>query len=255
MAFAVGPFAVRWYGLAYLAGFVGAAAIAYYFARRWDLGLDFDDLTTIVLCIVLGLFVGARLGYCLFYEPAYYLSNPLRIIAFWNGGIAGMSFHGGLIGAVVGGLVTVRFVKVSLLRLGDLAVIGAPVGLALGRMANFINGELWGKVTTMPWGVVFPGAGPLPRHPSQVYEALLEGVLMLIMLLLLALRRPPLKPGAYLGIFLMLYGVFRIVVEFFRVPDMQLGYLLGGDWLTMGMVLSLPMLAVGAFLLYRVYSS
>ncbi|MCL2680357.1 MAG: prolipoprotein diacylglyceryl transferase [Coriobacteriia bacterium] len=256
VAFTLGSLAVRWYGLSYLMGFCAAAACAYYFAQKWQLDFSFDDLITVVIGVALGLILGARLGFCLFYHPAYYLTNPLQIFAFWQGGIAGMSFHGGLIGGVIGGVISARIIKMPLLTLGDLALIGTPVGLGLGRMANYINGELWGRVTDVPWGVVFAGAGPLPRHPSQLYEAALQGLLIFVVLLCLAMsaarKRQPVASGSILGTFLLLYGVVRIFVEFFREPDQHLGFL-AGNWLTMGMLLSLPMIVLGIVLLYRAY--
>jgi len=258
VAFAAGPFTVHWYGLSYLLGFLAAAGLAYYFAKRWNVEFSFDDLVTVLIGVALGLIIGARLGYCLFYHPAYYLTNPLQIIAFWDGGLAGMSFHGGLIGGVIGGIISARLIKMPVLALGDLVIIGAPIGLGLGRMANYINGELWGRVTDVPWGVVFANAGPLARHPSQVYEALLQGLLIFLVLLFLALRaakkeEPPAR-GSLLGTFLLLYGLVRIFAEFFREPDQHLGFL-AGDWLTMGMLLSLPMIILGIFFLYRTYAS
>ena len=260
IAFSVGSLVVRWYGLSYLAGFLAGAAFAYYFAKKWKVKLSFDDMLTVLVSVSLGIIIGSRLGYVFFYQPAYFLANPLQIIAFWDGGIAGMSFHGGLIGAVIGALVAARFIKMPPLQLGDLALIGAPIGLGLGRMSNYINGELWGRVTEVPWGVVFPAAaaGPYTRHPSQVYEALLQGLLIFAVLFFLAWRagkkgEPPAQ-GSLVGTFLLLYGSVRIFAEFFREPDSQLGFLTG-NWLTMGMLLSLPMLLLGAFFLWRAYRS
>jgi len=256
VAFAIGPFVARWYGLAYLLGFIAASGLAYYFAKRWKVDFDFDNLLTVLISISLGVIIGSRLGFCLFYQPAYFLASPIQIIAFWDGGISGMSFHGGLIGAVVGAVVAARLIKMPVLRLGDLVLIGTPIGLGAGRMANYINGELWGRVTEVSWGVVFPAAGPLARHPSQVYEALLQGLLIFAVLLVIALYyakkgRPP-AAGTIAGTFLVLYGCVRIFAEFFREPDVQLGFLLG-NWLTMGMLLSLPMILAGTFILWRVF--
>jgi phosphatidylglycerol:prolipoprotein diacylglycerol transferase len=248
VAFSLGPLSVRWYGLAYLLGFLGAFLLMRFFARRWDLGLSTDDYTTIMLCVVLGVFLGGRLGYCLFYESAYYVRHPLEIIAFWHGGISGMSFHGGFIGIIVGGFIAARLVKLPLLTLADLGAIGAPVGFGLGRLANFINGELWGRVSTVPWAIVFPAAGTAPRHPSQLYEAVLEGALLLTVMILLACKMPPRPRGELFGWLTLLYGGFRLVAECFRQPDAQLGFLAGG-WLTMGMLLSVPMVLAGAALI------
>ncbi|MCL2525630.1 MAG: prolipoprotein diacylglyceryl transferase [Coriobacteriia bacterium] len=258
VAFTIGPFAARWYGLSYLAGFLAATALAWHFAKKWKLSLSFDDLLTVLISLSLGVIIGSRVGFVLFYQPAYFLANPLQIIAFWDGGISGMSFHGGLIGAIIGAYIAARLIKMPLLRLGDLVLIGTPIGLAFGRLSNYINGELWGRVTDVSWGVVFPAAaaGDLARHPSQLYEGLLQGVLMFAVLLTIAIvyarkGRPPV-PGTIAGTFLVLYGIVRIFAENFREPDSQLGFLLG-NWLTMGMLLSLPMVIVGAAILWHAW--
>ncbi|MCL2746311.1 MAG: prolipoprotein diacylglyceryl transferase [Coriobacteriia bacterium] len=258
VAFSIGPFVARWYGLSYLVGFVAASALTFHFARKWKVDFSFDDLLTVLISISLGVIIGSRIGFVLFYQPKYFLANPLQIVAFWDGGIAGMSFHGGLIGAVVGAIVAARIIKMPALRLGDLVLIGTPIGLGLGRMANYINGELWGRVTDVSWGVIFPAAGPLARHPSQVYEALLQGLLILVVLFIIvqiaAKKGQPPAQGSIVGAFLVLYGIVRIFAEFFREPDSQLGFLVG-NWLTMGMLLSLPMVIVGMFFLWRAYVS
>lgn len=245
VAFAIGHVAVRWYGIAYLAGFILAALVMWRIARRWSLRFDAEALTTIFCCVVVGIIVGARLGYCLFYGNGYYLAHPLEILAFNQGG---MSFHGGLAGALLSGIVAAKLTGIPYLTLADMGAIVAPIGLFLGRCANFINGELWGAPTDAPWGVVFGGgAGMMPRHPSQLYEALLEGVLLFVLLYGLSRKRPPLPRGTFLGVFLAFYGVARFLIEFVREPDAQLGYLWGG-WLTMGQVLSLPLVVAGAVL-------
>ena len=249
VAFTIGPIAVRWYGLAYLLGFLGAALLMMHIAKRWKLRFNADALLTIICCIIVGVIVGARLGYCLFYGDGRYFEHPLEILMLNQGG---MSFHGGLIGALISGIFAAKWTGIPYLTLADLGVIAAPIGLFLGRCANFINGELWGAETDLPWGVVFGGAaGMVPRHPSQLYEALLEGVVIFIVLMLLARKMPPRPRGTFLGVFLILYGCFRILVEFVRQPDVQLGYLYG-DWLTMGMVLSLPLVIVGIIVLIYV---
>ena len=246
VAFSVGPFTVRWYGIAYILGFVCAALVIARTAKRWNVKLDVDSLLTVVLGVIIGVILGARLFYCVFYGDGYYFAHPAEILAFSQGG---MSFHGGLIGALLSGLITARMVGVPYLTLADMAVIGAPLGLFFGRCANFINGELWGAVTDLPWGVVFGGAaGELPRHPSQLYEALLEGVVLFVVLYALSRKVPPRPQGTFLGIFLTGYGIARVAVEFVRQPDAQLGYL-WGDWLTMGMVLSFPLIVVGIALM------
>lgn len=250
IAFALGPISVHWYGLAYVAGFVCSAIVVYLTARRWRIDLDLDSMLTVVLCAIVGVIVGGRLGYALFYGEGYYLAHPLEILHTSNGG---MSFHGGLIGALVGGVVAARLVKVPFLTIVDLGCIAAPIGLFFGRCANFVNGELWGAPTDLPWGVVFGGAaGSMPRHPSQLYEALLEGVLIFIVLMLLARKVPARPRGTFLGAFLALYGCARFAIEFIREPDVQLGYLWGG-WLTMGQLLSIPLVVAGvAILVYAV---
>jgi phosphatidylglycerol:prolipoprotein diacylglycerol transferase len=237
---------VRWYGIGYLLGFLLAAVLALRIVRRWQIRLSLDGLLTVLLACMLGTILGGRLGYVIFYGDGYYFTHPAEIFAFSQGG---MSFHGGLTGFALGLIIAARLIHIPILTLGDIASICAPIGLGLVRITNFINGELWGATTTLPWGVLFDGGGPLPRHPTQLYEALLEGVVLLVVLYLLARRRPPLPRGSYFGIFLIGYAVFRIAIEFVRQPDIQLGYLLGTDWVTMGMVLSLPMLLLGAGLL------
>ena len=246
IALSLGPLVVRWYGLAYVAGFALAAFIIYRIARRWRLGLTMDDLLTLMICAIIGVVVGGRLGYVLFYGDGYYLAHPLEILAFNQGG---MSFHGGLVGLLVGGAVAARMTRVPYLTLADLGAIAAPVGLFFGRCANFVNGELWGAPTDGPWGVVFGGAaGMMPRHPSQLYEAVLEGLVIFCVLFVLSRRLPPRPRGTFVGVFLVLYGVFRFLIEFVREPDVQLGYLWGG-WLTMGQVLSAPLVVAGIALL------
>lgn len=246
IAFSLGPLTVRWYGLAYVLGFALAAFIIYRVARRWKLGLTEDDLLTLMVCAIIGVVVGARVGYVLFYGDGYYLAHPLEILAFNQGG---MSFHGGLVGLLLGGAVAARLTRIPFLTLADLGAIAAPVGLFFGRCANFVNGELWGAPTDWPIGVVFGGAaGMMPRHPSQLYEAVLEGLVIFLVLFALSRRMPPRPRGTFVGAFLVLYGVFRFLIEFVREPDVQLGYLWGG-WLTMGQVLSAPLIIAGVAVL------
>ena len=246
IAFSLGPLVVRWYGLAYVLGFVCAAAIIYFVAKRWKLGMSEDNLLTLMVCAIVGVVLGARIGYVLFYGDGYYLAHPLEILAFNQGG---MSFHGGLVGLLIGGAVAARMTRIPFLTLADLGSIAAPVGLFFGRCANFVNGELWGAPTDGPLGVVFGGAaGMMPRHPSQLYEAVLEGIVIFCVLFALSRKRPPRPQGTFLGAFLVLYGIFRFLIEFVREPDVQLGYLWGG-WLTMGQVLSAPLIVGGIALL------
>ncbi|MDZ4178643.1 MAG: prolipoprotein diacylglyceryl transferase [Coriobacteriia bacterium] len=242
--FEIGPLAVRWYGLSYVAGFIVAAMIFSWLNRRWKIGLSTDDVLTVVLYCVIGVLVGSRIGWVLFYGGSAYLLDPLRILATWEGG---MSWHGGFLGILGAGWLASKRLNISFVTLADMGAVGAPAGFLFGRIANFINGELWGRVTDVPWGMVFPGAGPLPRHPSQLYEAGLEGLVMLVVLVLLARRRRP--PGFYFGAFMLMYGTFRALVELVREPDANLGFILGP--LTMGQVLSLPVALVGAWIVWR----
>jgi len=243
VAFTLGPFSVRWYGIGYSLGFLLAAILALRICKRWNIKFSIESLLTMLIACMIGVVVGGRLGYVLFYGDGYYFSHPADIFALSQGG---MSFHGGLIGFTLGLILAARITHMPVLTLADLAAICAPIGLGIVRIANFINGELWGATTTLPWGVVFGGdAGPLPRHPTQLYEAFLEGLVLLVVLYILSRRKPPLPQASYFGIFLTGYGVFRIAVEFVRQPDVQLGYLLGTDWVTMGMILSLPMVLIG----------
>lgn len=246
VAFSAGPFTVRWYGLAYMFGFLFAAAVIYRIAKRWRLSFNADALLTIILCVIIGVIFGARLGYVLLYGGEYYREHPLEILMFSQGG---MSFHGGLVGAVIAEVIGARIVRMPFATVADLCVIAAPIGLFLGRCANFINGELWGAATDLPWGVVFGGsAGTVARHPSQLYEALLEGVVLFIVLFALSRKVPPRNQGTFLGTFFLLYGVFRFAIEFVRQPDAHIGYLAGG-WLTMGQVLSMPLIVLGIVIL------
>ncbi len=247
VALSLGPLTVRWYGLAYLFGFIAAGVVMHRVARRWRLDLSADDIVTIVTGLACGAIIGGRLGYVIFYGKGYYLSHPLSIVMLNEGG---MSFHGGLIGAIVGTYLANRSLGYSFATVMDLLACGAPIGLCLGRCANFVNGELWGKETSLPWGVMFDdtGGGAVFRHPSQLYEALLEGVVLFCVLYVLSLRRPPRPQGTFTGTFLMLYGCFRFLIEFVRLPDAHMGYLAFG-WLTMGQVLSLPLVIGGICIL------
>jgi phosphatidylglycerol:prolipoprotein diacylglycerol transferase len=234
----IGPLAIRWYGLMYLLGFVGAYFMMLHVARlrRWV--YDGQVISDLLFYGVLGVVLGGRLGYTLFYNFSYYISHPLEIAYVWEGG---MSFHGGLLGVLLALAWFCRQRRLPYLQVGDLVVAAVPIGLGLGRIGNFINGELWGRITDLPWGMVFPGAGPYPRHPSQLYEAGLEGVFLLLIIYLLHRRRVPRGIPAFA--FVALYGLFRFLVEFVRQPDSHLGVLWWGG--TMGQLLSLPMILVG----------
>lgn len=247
----IGPLAIRWYALAYIVGILLGWLYARILIRNEALWggrapLTVGNFDDFIVWITLGIILGGRLGYVLFYNPAYFAANPLEIVQIWGGG---MSFHGGFAGCVIAVLLFARTAKVPVLSLGDLTCAVAPIGLFLGRIANFINGELWGRTTDVPWAFVFPGAGPLPRHPSQLYEAALEG-LVLFVVLAVAVRMGSLKrPGLTIGLFAIVYALGRSFCEFFREPDPQLGFLWGG--LTMGMLLSIPLFLAGlAFVRY-----
>ena len=252
VAFSLGPLAVRWYGLAYIAAFI----FANWYMKRlvttprlWNGGaptLSRDQVDDLFFWTMLGVILGGRLGYVLFYEPARYLAHPLDIVKTWDGG---MSFHGGFLGVVVASLLWGRWHGARLDRLLDLGAAAVPAGLGLGRLANFINGELYGRVTDLPWGMVFPG-DTMARHPSQLYEMMLEGVALFIAVNVAVWRgRALAHPGRASGIFALGYAAGRIVVESVREPDAFLGYF--GGVFTMGMILSLPLLAVGVWLLRR----
>ena len=243
----LGPFASRWYALAYIAGLV----IGWQVMRRVCAEppkvltpLKIDDF---LLWAALGVILGGRLGYVLFYKPGAYLANPLAVLTLWEGG---MSFHGGLLGVIVAILLFAIRNKTDPFMLSDLVAIVAPIGLFFGRLANFINGELWGRVTDVQWAMIFPRGGPLPRHPSQLYQAFFEGVLLVLLVAAVWKfadgRR---RPGLLTGVFCAGYGLARIAGEFFREPDAHLGYLWGP--LTMGMLLSVPMIAFGGWLIAR----
>jgi phosphatidylglycerol:prolipoprotein diacylglycerol transferase len=242
----VGPLSIRWYALAYVGGLIGAwwmarriaAAKAYWGGVSPMTPEDIDDL---IVWAALGVVLGGRLGYVLFYNPAYFAAHPSEIFVLWRGG---MSFHGGFLGTILALLLFARSRGIPMLSMLDVAAIVTPIGLFLGRLANFINSELWGRVTDVPWASVFPNGGPSPRHASQLYEGALEGI-VLFAILVVMWRRGALKyPGMIGGMFVGGYGVARIVSEFFREPDAHIGYLTGG--LTMGMLLSIPMLIVGS---------
>jgi phosphatidylglycerol---prolipoprotein diacylglyceryl transferase len=247
--FTIGPFAIRWYALAYIFGILlgwayGRAIIRN--ERNWGgpaplTLIDFDDF---ILWVTLGIILGGRIGYVLFYNPQEYIEEPIRIIKIWSGG---MSFHGGFLGCVVAVMTFAHLRRIPILSLGDIVCAVAPIGLLLGRLANFVNGELWGRVTDVPWAMIFPLGGPLPRHPSQLYEAGLEGLVLLVGLGVLVRAGALRRPGLVLGSFAAGYAVVRAFSELFREPDKQLGFLWGG--LTMGMLLSIPLFIAGALLI------
>lgn len=245
VAIQIGPFALRWYALAYIAGFVLGWRWCVMLAKRPPGLIGPDHFDNFLTWAVIGTILGGRLGFVLFYQPAYYLANPLDILKVWQGG---MAFHGGFLGVVAAMIAYARRHGLSLLALSDLVAAAAPIGIFFGRLANFINGELWGRPSDAPWAVVFPRAGDVPRHPSQLYEAALEGLLLFIVIAAAVLGfRALRRPGLATGLFLAGYGLGRIVAEFFREPDPQLGLLFAGA--TMGQLLSLPMLIGGVGLI------
>ena len=264
-------FALRWYALAYLVGLILAFQISLMALRRAHLWvkapMSDNQLEDLLFWVTIGIILGGRMGYVLFYQPGVYLKDPLSIVRVWEGG---MAFHGGVIGVVIAGWLYCRKHGLPKLSTSDLVVLGAPVGLLLGRLANFINAELWGRATDLPWGVAFPGAaaqdcgqltGLCARHPSQLYEALLEGAVLLAVLLWLGFRKGALKfPGRITGTFFAGYGLARFVVEFARQPDAQfisegnplgLAFHINGVGLTMGQILSLPMILFGLWMIQR----
>ena len=264
-------FALRWYALAYIVGIILAFQISLMALRRAHLWvkapMSDNQLEDLLFWVTIGIILGGRMGYVLFYQPGVYLKDPLSIVRVWEGG---MAFHGGVIGVVIAGWLYCRKHGLPKLSTSDLVVLGAPVGLLLGRLANFINAELWGRATDLPWGVAFPGAaaqdcgqltGLCARHPSQLYEALLEGAVLLAVLLWLGFRKGALKfPGRITGTFFAGYGLARFVVEFARQPDAQfisegnplgLALHINGVGLTMGQILSLPMILFGLWMIQR----
>jgi phosphatidylglycerol:prolipoprotein diacylglycerol transferase len=240
----IGPLAIRWYGLMYMLSFLIGWPLLSRRARRWMPELTIELQNDLLLWIVLGVVLGGRLGYILFYNASYYFSHPAALIRIWEGG---MSFHGGLIGVLLAGWLFARKHRLGFLKLADTVIPVFPLGLLLGRIGNFINAELWGRVTDVPWGMVFPGAGPLPRHPSQLYEAVLEGVVLMAVLWYLGRKERP--EGWLLGVFSLGYALSRFLVEFVREPDAHLGLLAFG-W-TMGQWLTIPMMAIGVLLMVR----
>lgn len=245
VALQIGPLALRWYSLAYIVGIVAAWWLLLRMVRRPGSPMTAKHVDDLVTWCTLGVILGGRLAYVIFYNPQQYLENPLDVFKLWEGG---MSFHGGLTGVILAIVLYARSQGLSALRILDYVAVVAPIGLLLGRFANFVNGELWGRPTDGTWGIIFPDAGPEPRHPSQLYEAALEGAMLLFVLNLLFWgTRARLKPGLLGGIFITGYGLSRFAIEYFREPDTQLGVLSIG--LTMGQLLSLPMILFGLWLL------
>ena len=244
--FSIGPFAVRWYALAYIVGIIAGwfyARADYRLAKtvgRHGAALRVTDFDDFIIWITLGIILGGRVGYVLFYNFPHFVAHPMQILELWNGG---MSFHGGVLGCIVATIAFGLRRGLSILSLGDVTTAVAPIGLFLGRIANFINGELWGRPTDVPWAMIFPRGGPIPRHPSQLYEAALEGLVLLLLLGVLVRSGALKRPGVVTGTPAVGYGIARVICEFFREPDVQLGFLWGG--LTMGMLLCIPLILAG----------
>jgi phosphatidylglycerol:prolipoprotein diacylglycerol transferase len=233
----------------YLTGFVASYGLVRYQIRKKGINLSREFVESLYTYLILGLLLGARAGYVIFYDPGSYIRQPFEILAVWHGG---MSFHGGLIGSVIAGTIFCRKTGVDAWTVADLVVVTAPIGLGCGRIGNFINGELYGRVSDVPWAMVFPTGGPAPRHPSQLYEFSLEGVLLF--LILWSLKDRGLRPGVLTALFIILYGVSRFFIEFFREPDSQLGFVVAH--FSMGQILSGVMIVAGAvifFLRYRTH--
>ena len=255
VAISLGPIAIRWYALAYIGGIV----LGWIYARAlikseklWGgpAPISLAQMDDFILWVTIGIIVGGRSGYVLFYNLPFFIEHPAAIFRLWEGG---MSFHGGFLGCVVAVMWFAYKNDISILSLGDIVTAVGPIGLFLGRLANFINSELWGRVTDpgLPWGVVFPNGGPLPRHPSQLYEAFLEGIVLFTVLAVMIRMGALKRPGLILGSFILIYALARITGEMFREPDPQLGFLWGG--LTMGMLLSVPMIFAGIILIVQAW--
>lgn len=247
VAFSLGPVSVHWYGIMYLLGFSGAWYLARLRADTKDSPLQPDQISDLIFYGAMGVVLGGRAGYVFFYNFSYFLQDPLWLFAVWKGG---MSFHGGLLGVILALYLYARKLGVGFFTMTDFVAPMVPIGLGAGRIGNFIGGELWGRVTDVPWGMVFPGAGELPRHPSQLYQFALEGVLLFVALWFFSSRSRPRMVVS--GLFLLLYGLFRFGVEFFRQPDSHIGFL-AMDWFTMGQMLSLPMVVIGALFIVTGY--
>ncbi|MCE2951819.1 MAG: prolipoprotein diacylglyceryl transferase [Alphaproteobacteria bacterium] len=247
VALHLGPLSIRWYGIAYVAGILLGWQCCAWLCRKELINISQKHIDDFIPWATLGIVVGGRLGEVFFYNPAYYLSHPLEILYIWQ---PGMSFHGGFLGVVLAGILWVHTKKIPWITFGDLLSVGTPIGLFFGRIANFVNAELYGRITDAPWGMIFPHAGPFPRHPSQLYEAGLEGLLLFTILFSLARRGVAKKyPGLLLGVFLAGYGLARSFVELFRQPDDITGFIWGE--ITMGQLLSLPLIFVGGLFVWR----
>ncbi|WP_367363800.1 prolipoprotein diacylglyceryl transferase [Candidatus Tisiphia endosymbiont of Nedyus quadrimaculatus] len=246
--FSIGPFTVYWYSMAYVLGIIVGWFYAYKIIKKFDIGVTATTLENFVTWAILGIVIGGRLGYVLLYNPIKYFSDPILILKSYEGG---MSFHGGMIGLIVSSYFFCRKYKINPLLLSDILATVSPIGLFLGRIANFINGELYGRATKMPWGMVFPNSDLQIRHPSQLYEAFSEGAILFLILAYTTFKYKSIKiHGLNFAIFLIFYSIFRIITEMFREPDYHIGFIFNN--LTMGQILSLPMLILGIYLIIRI---
>lgn len=245
--FSLGPLSLRWYGLMYLIGFIFARWLAVKRVKKVNSGWTVEQVDNLLFNGFMGVFLGGRIGYVFFYQFNLFLQDPLYLFRVWEGG---MSFHGGLIGVLIAVYFTARKQQRNFLATIDFVAPLIPFGLGMGRIGNFINDELWGRVTDVPWAILFPTGGYLPRHPSQLYEAFLEGLVLFVILNLFIRKARPI--GAVSGLFLICYGLFRFIVEFFREPDPQLGLFFGQE-ISMGQILSTPMIIIGVILLWYAY--
>lgn len=247
--FSLGPIDIRWYSLAYLFGILIGWWLIVRNVKKYDLKLSKENIEDFIFYLTLGIVIGGRLGYVIFYGGTAFWMNPLQVFEVWKGG---MSFHGGVLGVIAATFLFAKKINYKFLALTDLIVLYAPIGIFFGRLANFVNDELWGRVTTVPWAIKFPNGGYLPRHPSQLYEAFFEGIVMFVLLNFLwhfpQIRN---RHGVVSSLFVLLYGLFRISMEQFREPDIQMGYFF--SYFTMGQILSLPLIFLGAIVLFVLY--
>jgi len=244
IAIRLGPIKIYWYGLMYVLGFLLAWLLGVLRANKPNSGWDKEQVSDVIFFAALGVIIGGRLGYVIFYGMEQFLREPLYVFKIWQGG---MAFHGGLIGVMLALWLYGRHIGKSFLQISDFVVPLAPLGLAAGRMGNFINGEIWGRVSNVPWAMVFPNAGDMPRHPSQLYEFFFEGILLFTIIWLYSAK--PRATGRVSAMFLLCYGCFRFILEFYRQPDWEMG-IIAFNWMTMGHLLSVPMIVLGLFLFW-----
>lgn len=247
VAIYLGPINIYWYSIAYIIGILFGFFYINFLNKKYKLNLPKNFTDDLLTYIVLGIIIGGRLGYVIFYDLTNYLADPIKILKTWTGG---MSFHGAVIGLAIAVYLASRKLKVNILLIGDLIAISVPFGIFLGRIANFINGELYGRVSNVAWAMIFPGTDGTARHPSQLYEALFEGLVLLITLnIIVIITKFKYHKGLYLGLFLLFYGIIRSILENFREPTDNIGYIL--NYLTMGQLLSFPLIIIGCYLLFR----